>query len=137
MPLGAYLSRVCAATQGLTQPGRLLVNVDMDEVEVEADDAARVGLFLSEVLNNAIEHGFDATENGRIDVELSVADERLILRVMDNGRGMRGAQWPQRDSLGGRIVLDLVERLDAALDVRDDSGTVITLGVPRGGLASV
>ena len=77
---GAYHSRVCAATQGLTDPGRLLINFDMDEAETKADDAARIGLFLSGLLNNAIAHGFDAAEGGRTDVELRAADDRLGLR---------------------------------------------------------
>ena len=137
VPLGAYLSRVCAATQGLSEPGRILVNVDMDEVSMEADDAARVGLFLSEVLNNAIEHGFGGgqqsiPDGGRIDVRLDVSD-RLVLRVADNGRGLAGAGWPRRDSLGGRIVLDLVARLRSELDVREDRGTVVTLTMPQDG----
>ena len=117
---------------------------------MEADDAARVGPFLSEVLNNAIEHGFgDGDEptpdrdridqgginegrinEGRIDVRLDVGD-RLMLRVTDNGRGLAGAQWPRRDSLGGLIVLDLVARLGGGLDVRGDGGTVVTLTMPR------
>ena len=137
IPLGAYLSRVCAATQGLTEPGRLLVNVDMDEIDTEADDAARLGLFLSEVLNNAIEHGFAAEENGRIDVSLTVTDEELVLGITDNGQGMDGAEWPRRTSLGGRIVLDLVGRVNGELDVRDGDGTAITLTVPREGLRPV
>ena len=137
VPLGAYLSRVCAATQGLTEPGRLLVNVAMDEIGAQADDAARLGLFLSEVLNNAIEHGFAVDENGRIDVRLTATDGELELSIADNGRGMSGAEWPNRASLGGRIVLDLVNRVNGELDVRDDDGTVVTLSVPRDRLGLV
>ena len=132
VPLGAYLSRVCAATQGLTEPGRVMVNVAMADVDMEAEDTARLGLFLSEVLNNALEHGFDDADGGRIDVSLEATSDTMVLRVADTGTGLEGAEWPRRDSLGGRIVLDLVARLRGELDVRSDNGTVVALTIPRG-----
>jgi PAS domain S-box-containing protein len=134
VPLGAYLSRICATTQDLTDPGRIAVNVDVDLVDVSGQTATQVGMFVSEVLNNSLQHAFDEEENGEVRVRLEDQGETLLVSIADTGRGLGGHDWPQSSSLGGRIVNDMARVLKADMTVdSDDSGTRVTLCVPRKG----
>ena len=129
--LGAYLSRVCAATQQLVDARTVRVNVDMCEADADAETAARLGLFLSEVLDNALQHAFPSGVRGRVEASLVREGGDLVLRVEDDGQGMERGDWPSERSLGGRIVKALTERMNAELDVRsDEDGTVVELRLP-------
>lgn len=132
VPLGAYVTRVCAAMQSLSDRTAVRVNVDAARIDFPLEDAARLGLVLSEVLTNALQHAFDVSEAGEIRVNLSGDDESFVLTVADDGKGLGDAKWPDRDSLGGRIVLDLISRLKGDLNVSStECGTIVELNFRR------
>ncbi len=126
--LGAYLSRVCSAVAGLSDNVAVRVNVDICEATAPGDDSARIGLILCEVLTNALQHAFGEEDRGAIEISLRPEATGMVLRVADNGRGFEEEEWPNKSSLGGRIVLDLVKRLNAELEVSSGSaGTMVAL----------
>ncbi|MFW5661020.1 MAG: PAS domain-containing protein [Oceanicaulis sp.] len=133
--LGDYVQRVSAAMQALSDTVAVQVDVATDDIEMELDDAARVGLLLSEVLTNALKHAFDEGEARSAAVQVSLRDGEngtVVLCVNDNGGGLGDNKWPDENSLGGQIILDLVRRLNGDLTVETASdGTRVTLIVPR------
>ena len=132
--LGTYVRRVCGAMEMLSDRARIGVNVDVEPFETSVDRAARVGLFLCEVLTNALRHAYGDTERGEISVSL-VHDGAAgaTLTVADDGRGLGEALWPEDPgTLGGLIVRDLVRRLDASLHVESGpAGTTVRLALPE------
>ncbi|XBQ16418.1 MAG: PAS domain-containing protein [Oceanicaulis sp.] len=131
--LGAYVERVSEAMQALSQTVAVKVDVQAETVTMAVEDAARVGLLVSEILTNALKHAFDDRAEGDAAVKVSLkrSDDALKLIVEDNGGGLDGADWPDSESLGGQIVLDLVRRLKGELDVRSaESGVKVELSLP-------
>ena len=132
--LGAYLGRICSAISHLDGRAGIRVNVSMEPVHVGTETALQLGLILSEVLTNALQHAFPGRGEGCVEVSVTRADGGdLRLTVSDDGVGMpEGQVWPSRESTGGRIVRGLIEGLEGDLDVtRGAAGTVVTLDVPR------
>ncbi|MGB7419358.1 MAG: PAS domain-containing protein [Erythrobacter sp.] len=132
--LGAYISRVCSALNMLDGQREVRVNIDTDAFDATVDAASHVGLLVSELLTNALQHAFEGDEKGEITVRLWDHDEdTLCLRVADNGRGLpEGSTWPQEGNLGSRIVRDLSSRLDAKLEVDSaKTGTSIHIAIPK------
>ena len=132
--LGPYISRICAALQMLSERTTIQVDVAEEPAEVTFEVASRLGLILSEVLTNALEHAFGPEQGGEIAVDLQAGLNTLTLSVTDNGRGMEDGEWPDQNSLGGRIVLSLVRGLNASLDVTngpDSAGTRVSISIPR------
>ncbi len=132
--LGAYVSRVCAAMNMLDGQNNVVVNVDADVIDAKVDAASQVGLLVSELLTNALQHAFDEDSTGTVEVRLGVDDgDRICLRVADDGHGLpEGSKWPEGGNLGSRIVRDLANRLNAEMDVASgEGGTVIELLIPR------
>ena len=131
--LGDYVKRVSEAMQALSETVAVKVDVKAEDVQLPIEDAARVGLLVSEILTNALKHAFDDEgENAAVQVGVAGDDSTIRLIVEDNGSGLKGADWPDESSLGGQIVLDLVRRLKGDLEVHSrDDGVTVELCLPR------
>ncbi len=133
VPLGAYVSRIAAAIGHLDGRQGVRVNVCAEEVVVSAEIAGRVGLLLSEALTNAFRHAFDGRDSGLVETRLQKLSHEIVrLQVVDDGVGMPdGHEWPETDSLGGRIVLSLLRGLKARHSVDSSAtGTTVTIDIP-------
>ena len=131
--LGAYISRVCSALNMLDGQNDVIVNIDAEAIEARVDAASQVGLLVSELLTNALQHAFPDGESGAVEVRLWTDDDSCIcLQVVDNGQGLpEDSDWPKKGNLGSRIVRDLAARLDADLDVESsEDGTKVKLAIP-------
>ena len=104
--------------------------------ELPAELATPLVMVLTELVGNAVEHGFPETRRGSVQVIGSGARSVLTVQIIDDGAGLRERLWPANsDRLGLQIVRTLVEaELDATLDLSGRgsgrSGTAVTLRIP-------
>lgn len=135
--LGAYLSRIVSAIGFLGGKHGVRINVDADPFETSVDFAARLGLVASEVFTNALQHAFEGRDSGLVEVRVKQLSGGVIrLRIADDGVGMPGQiDWPNGNSLGGRIVKTLIEGIGGKLsvDTSGGAGTTVTVDVPHQG----
>lgn len=153
---GAYVSRIASVVSGLQARGAIRVNVECDDITLPLDNAARLGLLLSEFLTNALEHAFEGRESGYVDVRFyRLSGGTIRLSIEDDGVGMPDdSNWPfgapsietqkdraehdegaldttgegSRSGVGGSIVAALTQSLEASLHItRPNRGTIITL----------
>lgn len=133
VPLGAYVSRICAAVGHLDGGQGIRINVIAEEVMVDATTAGRVGLLVSEILTNAFRHAFRGRDTGLVETRVQRLSGGLVrLQVSDDGIGLpEGHAWPARGNLGSRIVSTLLEGLGAHYAVTTSTaGTAITIDIP-------
>jgi serine/threonine-protein kinase RsbW len=85
---------------------------------------ADVMLALSEVVTNAVVHGYRGGE-GEVRVAAEHADDQLLLSVADRGHGMA----PRPDSPGLGVGLPLVGRIASRVDItaEDGGGTLVRM----------
>jgi serine/threonine-protein kinase RsbW len=85
---------------------------------------ADVLLALSEVVTNAVVHGYRG-DAGEVRVEAEHSDDRLLLSVADQGRGMS----PRADSPGLGVGLPLVGTIAKKLDITAEvgGGTLVSM----------
>jgi PAS domain S-box-containing protein len=98
-----------------------------------ADTAVSLGLIASELITNALRHGFPAPAGGEVALTLRHADGWLEMEIADTGCGLpEDAQ--ARQGLGNTVVATLVRQIGATQHVQTapGHGTRITvrLGVP-------
>ncbi|MDG4647690.1 PAS domain-containing protein [Roseibacterium sp. SDUM158017] len=153
---GAYLSRIASVVTSIQPHASIRVNVDCEDISLPVDQAARLGLLLSEFLTNSQEHAFEGRSSGLVDIRfVRLGDGTVRLSVEDDGRGMpEASNWPfaaasietQRDraeraegaldttgrdkepGVGGSIVAALIESLGAEISVtRPPRGTIVTV----------
>ena len=95
-------------------------------------------MVLTEVLQNAVEHGYPAEREGSIEVAVRRAGGRLEVAVVDDGAGLpEGFTLDGSTNLGLSIVRTLVESelggrlaLGPARAGRPDAGTRAAIDVP-------
>ncbi len=90
---------------------RFSLDIYIDEEDKKAYDYFIPKLILQPIVENAIFHGLEeCLEGGKVDIEVIVTDNSLILTISDNGKGM--------DS---KSLLELNERIRMSKEYPDDS----------------
>jgi signal transduction histidine kinase len=107
---------------------------------------------LSVLLTNACDavverYGEEAVESGRIDLTLSKGEERIVIRITDNGCGMSRETLDkvftpyfttkpqgQGDGLGMAICRSIIQRHDGSIEIKseENQGTEVVIKLPIG-----
>ena len=74
---------------------------------VPAEDATPLALALTELVTNAVEHGFAQRKRGSIEVKVERIEDSVNVWVRDDGVGMKDSVHPQ-SGLGTQIVQTLI-----------------------------
>ncbi len=96
---------------------------------VPAEDATALALVLTELVTNAVEHGFAGREHGSVDIVVDRDGDALQVEVADDGAGLP-AEHGAGTGLGTQIVSTLVRNELGGSIVwcpRDGGGTSVVL----------
>ena len=98
-----------------------------------ADVATSLAMIISELCQNAVEHGL-AHQSGEVRVVPSRYDGRLRMEISDDGRGLPpGFDWRKSRSLGLSIVNTLVAEMEGSFQLGPrlaGSGTQAVVEIP-------
>ena len=93
-------------------------NVQADPVLLSLNQAVPCGLFVNEVITNALKYAFIDRDEGLIVAEIrSLPDDFIQFRIADNGNGMDKQQQEQTNSLGMQLIQSLAVQLDGEMAV--------------------
>jgi two-component sensor histidine kinase len=118
--------------------GRVTVRREGSFGELPAEIATALVLVLTELVQNAVEHGYAGTDEGIVIIDATRARGRLTVQVVDDGVGLPGDfNVMSADRLGLQIVRTLVAAdLSGNLEIRSRtdgrSGTQATVSLPIG-----
>lgn len=136
LDIGAYTGQIVSGVMQVNPSRTVRVNVHTDSADVSVDLAVRVGLILSELLTNSLQHAFVDADKGLVNVSVTtelVEDQKILrLVVADNGAGfdMQG-NWPETGGSGSKIIKGMTEFSNATIKARSDSsGTEIEIDFP-------
>jgi len=107
--------------------------------DLPAEIATALVLVLTELVQNAIEHGFGDSQRGSVTVHAARARGRLTVHIIDDGAGLpAGFSTTRSDRLGLQIVRTLISaelsgtiELRARADGRDGTEAVVSLPFAR------
>ncbi|GAB3112375.1 histidine kinase N-terminal domain-containing protein [Janibacter alkaliphilus] len=107
-----------------TTTGQVHLSLTGSFGQVRPEHATSLALILSEVLQNAIEHGVPGGGEIRVDARRSIEQGQDILRVSveDDGAGLPQGFRPSRAGLGTRIVTSMVQDLGGEIRWEDGEG---------------
>lgn len=131
--LSGYVRDLCShLRQSFLAKGEgLELTVTADPVSMSLDVAIQIGLLVNEIVTNAFKHAFPKGGTGKIQVGLHVVeDERLVLRVSDNGIGIEEPMGKAGASLGMNLIRALSSRVDGILEIDGSDGTTVTVSIP-------
>jgi two-component sensor histidine kinase/AmiR/NasT family two-component response regulator len=100
-----------------------------ESILLNIETAHPCGLITNELIANAIEHAFENSQHGIIEVDLKQIDsDRLELIVKDNGKGFpQDFDLKNINSLGLQLVLTLVEQLEGKIEIKNERGSEIKI----------
>lgn len=111
----------------LVSGSNIRFDFQVDPVELEATQAAPVGLILNEAVTNAIKYAFPNGNAGIITVKLLYTGSgELFLSVADNGIGLENED-KQQDSLGLSLIGMLSEQLEGTFTIINNQGLTISI----------
>jgi two-component system, sensor histidine kinase PdtaS len=127
--LAPYLTKLCESLGAsmIYEHKLLTLTVNADGSSADPTDSVSLGLIVTELVINALKHGFPRDHTGKIVVGYRADDDGWTLSVSDNGIGM-----PDRKSikagLGTSIVEALASRLEAEIHTTaGNPGTTISI----------
>jgi hypothetical protein len=111
------------------QDGQIRLRTELDQLELELDDALPFGLLISEVVSNSLKHAFPHGRGGEVSIFLRQQSATTIsLALSDDGVGLPGElDWATSRSLGLRLVRALAQQLRGTLEIRSQGGTEVRL----------
>lgn len=112
--------------------GRVKVHIqNIPNTLYQARTTIQLTYVLIELINNALKHAFQETENPRINVCFKQSETYTTIEVEDNGVGMTPEKM--RSSSGTSIVKDLIEfRMRGSLALNNtERGTLYTINIPN------
>jgi two-component system, sensor histidine kinase PdtaS len=117
--LRGYLTQLCQSIGAsmIHDHDQLRIDVCSDDSVVQADVSMSLGLVVTELVINALKHGFPDARSGRIEVGYAATGSDWRLTVSDDGIGMPPASAPAKGGLGTSIVEALARQLQARIDV--------------------
>lgn len=128
---GRFLDELCRDVIDAAGAKRVTCTVEAEDAPLRTDHAVPIALIVTELISNALEHGFGGSGTGRIRVALRHDGATLCLSVRDDGRGLPpDFTTDARQSLGLRIVQSLVAQLDGRIEFETDGGTVVRVVMP-------
>jgi chemotaxis protein methyltransferase CheR len=129
--LGPYLSRLCdalaASMIGDSRP--VTLKVEADAGTAVSGEAVSIGLIITELVINALKHGFLSGSGGEILVRYIVDGANWRLSVSDNGVGLQqDGSGRGRTGLGTTIVEALAHQLKARVEITSRSpGMIVSI----------
>ncbi len=128
--LQVLLDELLASSRLASELG-IEAEVDSVALGLPARKAFALGLYVTELASNSIEHGLANQPGGRVYIRLRRSDREAVLLVGDNGEGLpTGFDWERAGTLGFRVVKNLVAQLGARLEIRPGDNAEFLLRFP-------
>lgn len=121
-------------SQSVVDPGKSIqFRVNGSPIFLSSQQATACALVVNELLQNALEHGFEQRNAGSINVRLTDEGESAVIEVFDDGAGLPEQFKLGEDSgLGLRIVQTLVEGdLRGKFEIQSDGGARAVVAFPK------
>lgn len=122
--LAPYLTQLCSsiAASMISDPERLTLEVVSDGSATSGDISVSLGLIVTELVINALKHGYPGGRGGRIVVTYGSDPQGWTLSVRDDGVGMPANPADATPGLGTSIVEALAQQLHASVKVESGTG---------------
>jgi len=129
---GRMLRDLCEHVAQLNASVAVECSADED-LELDAERAMPLGMIVSELLTNAVQHAYPAAQAGTVRAQAEDTEGTLNVVISDFGVGLPPTPPAAPASLGTTIVSALARQIGAELHVqsRPGQGTSVSIRLPR------
>ncbi len=122
----SYIEELLRQLSGYAPAGGVDLEIDTTDIRMGMDAAVPLGLIISELVGNALEHAFPDGRGGTVTVRLNEERGIALLEVGDDGVGGNEG----KPGFGLTLVRILAEQLHGVLDLRLGRGRSYALSFP-------
>jgi PAS domain S-box-containing protein len=109
-------------------PDIIKIEIDIHDLYFDINMAIPFGLIINEVMSNSLKYAFVENQKGCIKISLTTSDDIYILKISDDGIGMKAdIDIEEPRTLGLQLINALTGQLKAKCEVNTDNGTCYTL----------
>lgn len=105
--------------------------VATNNLKLDIDTVIPLGLIVNELITNAIKYAFKKKEEGLITINVDQEGDKLVVKVKDNGIGITEESLKKVNSFGWKMMRSLSRKLEATIEIKNDSGTTVELIASR------
>jgi len=107
----------------------ILLRIDIDTIELEADKAVAIGLIVNELATNSFKYAFKGS-GGEIHLKFKqITKSKICLSLQDNGIGLSPANQADPKSFGLKLVQLMARQLDTKLLTDNRNGLHYTMNI--------
>ncbi len=128
-PFIEELCRQLGEHASVARGGLVTMKVEVEEIELPADQADSLTLLVTEAVSNAVQHAFPNGRAGTILVALRREGQTAELIVADDGIGLP-SDVHRGDALGLNLIRGFAAHLGGTAAILGDDGTRITVVFP-------
>jgi PAS domain S-box-containing protein len=131
--LGEYLKAIVELLSGTYADAEsgLCIEQRIESMPVDMRQAVPWGLIVNELVTNALKHAFPSGGPGRIIIELHRSENKIELRVSDDGAGFPArAESSESEGLGLGIVHMMTAQLKGEIERSGGPGTTFVIRAP-------
>jgi two-component sensor histidine kinase len=111
----------------------LVAEFNAEKVHLPLDKAVPCGLAINEALTNVYRHAVSKEKVTRLELGLSAGDGEVVVRIADNGPGLRKDFDKDTSKLGVKLLKNLIEmQLRGEAKFESRGGTILTMRFPSG-----
>ncbi|MGH8512767.1 MAG: sensor histidine kinase, partial [Gammaproteobacteria bacterium] len=134
---GPFMEDLCRDVLDAAGAGNVVCLVSAAEAVVPNDKLVPVALIVTELISNALEHGFSGRAQGTIRVDLSTEGTDQVLTIADDGNGLpAGFTLESASGMGLRIVQALAQQIEGRFAMEGGAGTTSKIVFQSASLAS-
>ncbi len=111
---------------------KVKVNINIDDLNLDVDTMIPLGLVLNELVSNSFKYAFKETTGGVLNIMLEEKNEKLHLKVSDNGSGFPAdMDVKSTKSFGLKMIRAFAQKLKATLDIYNNNGAVVEMEISK------
>jgi two-component sensor histidine kinase len=127
---GPFVEDLCRDVLEASGAGNIVCLVSAAEAVIPSEKVVPIALIVTELISNALEHGFAGRESGTIRIDLTPVGAEHLLTIADDGQGLPADFTLDEAGMGLRIVQSLAHQIEGRFAVESENGTTWRLVFP-------
>ncbi len=120
--LNEYLNHIASELQILFGSANIHLNVESEKIILDVEKALLIGLMVSELVANAIKHGFKVGEEGMIRILFNKVGSKFVLKVLNDGKNLPKDVLESNTGLGISLLKTFAKQLKGEVMVDEGNG---------------
>lgn len=120
--ISEYLESIADELRILFGPEEIRIEVEADQVIFDVDKALTIGLIISEIVSNAVKHGFRKNKSGTINILFSEKNGKYHLIILNDGDEIPENTLKSTSGLGMSLVQTFVRQLRGNISIDQRNG---------------